>query len=96
MIQCENIMKKYRGKEVLKDISCQISFANNVLSIVEIENRVTYNLVMLDIWQLEEYYESSRGSYSRNDGPQILYLNIPKHINIINKSGMIYLDSAIY
>lgn len=67
-------------------IAPQLSFANNVLSIVEIENRITYNRVIPDLWLLQEHY----GAHSWEDSSQILYLNVPKHINIVDKSGMIY------
>lgn len=67
-------------------ITPQLSFANDVLSIVEIENRVTYNRVIPDLWLLQEHYED----HGWEDSSQILYLNVPKHINIVDKSGMIY------
>lgn len=76
-----------------KNVAPEMTLDGSTLSIVEKrEVKVTYHRIQPTITTLENYYrmyvnDDSYHSYLM--GQKMLHLNVPKHINIIDNSGMI-------
>ncbi|WP_042470172.1 hypothetical protein [Bacillus ndiopicus] len=70
----------------------EISFKSNILSLFEREGQATYRRIVPEISLFGGYYSmhsTDEKYYNYVMGQQMLHLNVPKHINIIDNSGMI-------
>ncbi len=76
-----------------KIVAPEMTLDDSTLSIVEKrEVKVTYHHIQPNIEILENYYENHSNEERYHNylmGQQMLHLNVPKHINIIDNSGMI-------
>ncbi|KYG89266.1 hypothetical protein A0U40_13090 [[Bacillus] sp. KCTC 13219] len=82
----------FSGIDVTNNVSApQIHFEKDTLLISEINREIIYHRVIPKIWTIEHYYErfDNEGYSNYGMGQQIIHLNVPKHINIIDNSGMI-------
>lgn len=76
-----------------KIVTPEMVLDGSTLSIVEKRQvEVTYHRIQPNIITLEKYYENQSNKVKYHSylmGQQMLHLNVPKHINIIDNSGII-------